>query len=418
MWERGLDAAPVNGRFEWDRGMARLKVWALEPYFGGSHKYFLRGLARSSAHDVDLFALPGRHWKWRMQGGALALAARANAALNDILEYRPVPGSLPDVFFVSDMLDLPTFVALADRRLARTPSLLYFHENQLTYPLPEGVERDLTYGMRNILSTQVATKVLFNSDYHRREFLKAAEALLSEMPDEVPPDVPARLEGRTGVLPVGCDLGRFDEHRDSALREAAQGRWGDPARGPLLLWNQRWEYDKAPDRFFAALTALSREGVAFRLAMAGPNQGTPTQAFLRAREELSEHVVHWGRVQAHAEYASLLWASDVVASTALHEFFGVAVVEAVYCGCRPVLPWRLSYPEVIPRTAHADVLYGEGELIPALARALREPKAWSEEWQRTWVARFDWASLGPRYDAEIRACWRSGLEASGQSSSM
>ena len=48
------------------------------------------------------------------------------------------------------------------------------------------------------------------------------------------------------------------------------------------------------------------------------------------------------------EYAALLWAADLVVSTAIHEFFGVAVVEAIYCGCRPVLPWRLSYPELIP----------------------------------------------------------------------
>ena len=86
----------------------------------------------------------------------------------------------------------------------------------------------------------------------------------------------------------------------------------------------------------------------------------------------------------------------MVVSTAIHEFFGVAVVEAVYCGCRPVLPRRLSYPELIPAEAHDEVLYEEGELVSALARALASPRAWSEDWQRTWVARFDWgSSAGP-----------------------
>ena len=91
-------------------------------------------------------------------------------------------------------------------------------------------------------------------------------------------------------------------------------------------------------------------------------------------------------------------------STAIHEFFGVAVVEAVYCGCRPVLPRRLSYPEIIPREAHDEVLYDPGELVAALARALAEPHAWSEDWQRTWVGRFDWGALRERHDQEIARC--------------
>ncbi|MFH0916725.1 MAG: DUF3524 domain-containing protein, partial [bacterium] len=56
------------------RNRSGLVVWALEPYFGGSHKYFLEGLERHSRHDLTLFTLPGRHWKWRMHGGALSLA--------------------------------------------------------------------------------------------------------------------------------------------------------------------------------------------------------------------------------------------------------------------------------------------------------------------------------------------------------
>ena len=51
-----------------------LAVWALEPYFGGSHKAFLQGLAERSSHAFTLFTLPGRNWKWRMHGGALSLA--------------------------------------------------------------------------------------------------------------------------------------------------------------------------------------------------------------------------------------------------------------------------------------------------------------------------------------------------------
>ncbi len=111
------------------------------------------------------------------------------------------------------------------------------------------------------------------------------------------------------------------------------------------------------------------------------------------------------------DYAALLWAGDVVVSTAIHEFFGVAVLEAVYCGCRPVLPNRLSYPELIPAEAHGEVLYGEGDLVGALTRALADPHQWSEDWQRTWAARFDWGSLKTRYDETIWKCATGGKRA-------
>jgi glycosyltransferase involved in cell wall biosynthesis len=383
-----------------------MNVWALEPYFGGSHKYFLEGLAGHSKHDFTLFTLPGRHWKWRMQGGALSLARRAADGL-------ATAGSCPSVLFVSDMLDLPVFLAAGDPALARVPAILYLHENQLTYPLPPGVERDLGYGFKNLTAAVIAKAVLFNSAHHRREFLKAADDLLRAMPDEIPDWILQEMEAKARVLPVGCDLRRFDRHRSRALSDAAAGRWGDPAAGPLLVWNQRWEYDKAPADLFAALRALKASGVRFRLAMAGSNQGVPTADFLRARAELADRIVQWGRVTKGSDYASLLWASDVVVSTAVHEFFGVAMVEAMYCGCRPVLPRRLSYPELVPAEAHEDVLYGEGELATALTRALAEPGAWSDDWQRTWVARFDWGSLGVRYDEEIRHCWENATYAHG-----
>ena len=375
-----------------------LEVWALEPYFGGSHRSFLEGLARHSTHDFTLFTLPGRHWKWRMHGAALSLARLA-------AERHTAGGLQPQLFFASDMLDVPVFLAAVAPSLGRVPTILYFHENQLTYPLPPGVERDLSYGFKNLAGAMVADAVFFNSDFHRREFLQAAEELLDAMPDEVPRWVPEEIAAKAGVLPVGCDLRRFDLHRSQALSDCGVKRWGDPATGPLLLWNQRWEYDKAPGDLFAALYALKASGVPFRLAMAGPNQGTPTAEFLRARQELADHIVQWGNVKKASDYASLLWAADVVVSTAIHEFFGVAVVEAVYCGCRPVLPHRLSYPELVPREAHDDVLYREGELVAALTRALAQPRAWSEDWQRTWVARFDWGSLRNRHDDEIRRCW-------------
>lgn len=334
----------------------------------------------------------------------------------------------PQVLFVSDMLDLATYKALAHPAAAAAPALLYMHENQLTYPLPDGVERDLGYGVKNVTSALAAQLVVFNSAHHREEFLGALGRLLDEVPDEAPRWALDEVGRRSRVLPVGCDLRRLDAMRPPGRYDggpgsdgtactagtAASSRWGASSSGPLILWNQRWEYDKAPGDLFQALYALKERGVGFRLALAGANHGLPTAEFVEARERLAGEVVQWGRVEDAEDYASLLWAADIVVSTALHEFFGVAVVEALYCGCRPVLPDRLSYPEIVPRAAHEWALYGEGELVSALERAVGEvggsdhESAGRTEWQRTWVGKYDWSAMASRYDDVIVECWERG----------
>ena len=49
---------------------------------------------------------------------------------------------------------------------------------------------------------------------------------------------------------------------------------------------------------------------------------------------------------------------------------------------------------------------GKVSLVDALTRALAAPRAWSEDWQRTWAARFDWGSLKTRYDDIIGSARR------------
>ncbi len=51
------------------------------------------------------------------------------------------------------------------------------------------------------------------------------------------------------------------------------------------------------------------------------------------------------------------------------------------------------------------MLYEEGRLVPALRAALQRGREWSEDWQRTWVARFDWGSIARKYDEEIWRLW-------------
>ncbi|MFA6687806.1 MAG: DUF3524 domain-containing protein, partial [Desulfuromonas sp.] len=51
-----------------------MNIALLEPFMTGSHAAWAQGYAAHSQHKVEIFNLEGKHWKWRMHGGAVTLA--------------------------------------------------------------------------------------------------------------------------------------------------------------------------------------------------------------------------------------------------------------------------------------------------------------------------------------------------------
>ena len=357
-----------------------LRILALEPYYGGSHQAFLDGWRDHSRHAVGLVTMPARKWKWRMRGAALTMGELLRDGREEF-----------DLLFVSDFVDLAALVGLQPHLLARCPRLAYFHENQLTYPVPSEEERDYQYAFTNLTTCLAADRVLFNSRYHMESFLEGAGRLLARMPDFVPDWAPDRIRRRSEVLPVGVDLASIDRERPHAAARS----------GPLtILWNHRWEYDKGADEFFELMMELDGEGREFRLAVTGQSFRAAPAVFEEARVRLAHRLVHFGYVLSHAEYCRLLCECDVVVSTAIHEFFGIAVVEALYAGCAPLLPNRLSYPELLPAEACATCLYADRrDLKERLVRWIEHPEQARALDLRDGVRRFGWEEVAPRLDA-------------------
>ena len=92
-----------------------------------------------------------------------------------------------DVLFTTDMLNLAEFRVLCPRASC-LPSVVYFHENQLTYPQSENIDaaakqRDMHFAFSNFVTALAAEQVWFNSEFHRQEFLAALPGWLTRMPD-------------------------------------------------------------------------------------------------------------------------------------------------------------------------------------------------------------------------------------------
>ena len=208
-----------------------------------------------------------------------------------------------------------------------------------------------------------------------------------------------KLQAKSDVMPVGIDLRRLDPY-DARRAGKARG-----AAAPLILWNQRWEYDKNPEAFFDALTRLADEGIPFHVALCGQQYGQQPAIFAAGQARLGDRVVHSGYA-GPAQYARLLWEADITVSTAWHEFFGISIVEAIYAQTFPILPARLSYPELIPALYQEQCLY---ESTQALEDRLRWAVAEVDTAREmaaalaTAVARFDWQVQGPQYDRALQS---------------
>ena len=355
------------------------RVLFIEPFYGGSHRAFANGLKAHSVHDIELLTLPEGEWRRRMRRGAQELAPLALDLAGPV-----------DLILATDMLDLPAFLALTRRPFGDVPVLLYMHENQFTYPRLRGTKLNSWFGQINYLSALAADAVAFNSEFHRDDFLGALRTLGGQPNNWLVAGAIDDIAAKSSVLPVGLDLAWLDAARRPASAE--------PTEAPLILWNHRWEFDKAPELFARALLRLRDEGADFRVAIAGDPALNPSQALLSLPAQLGDRVVQFGRVEERSVYGRLLWESDIAVSTTRHEFFGIGMVEAMYCGCVPLAPARYNYPALIPSTHHEVCLWDDEHAFERLLRAALAGPLPEGTAFRAAAARFAWESVGPLWD--------------------
>ena len=416
--------------------MSILNILFLESFYGGSHREFADGLVQHSRHRIELHTLPARFWRWRMRGAALHFAgAGARPAEFDLL-------------LVTDLMSVADLKAVWGAKCP--PIVLYVHENQLSYPKPEGEQRDFQFAFTDIASALAADVMVFNSRYHRDAYFAVLPEVLRRMPEYEAAWIPDALAAKARVLYPGCRLpaprpgpvaggaavsppagSRRPAHArpksaasaapalasrpaeccsggaerqlpaaEAAPTEAGPARRRAEAGPPLVVWNHRWEFDKQPAAFFAALRTVQRAGVAFEVALLGENAQYVPQEFIAARKWLGERVVQYGYLPSRAAYLAVLGRGSVVVSTAIQENFGISVVEAVAAGCHPLLPRRLAYPEVIPPAYHDACLYDDDEALAGrLIALLSSPPVTAPSGLAAAMQSYSWTRLAADYDA-------------------
>ncbi len=306
-------------------------IYVIEPFLTSSHQHWLNLFSAKNGFECETFTLGGYHWKWRMHGAAITMAEKLAKKAE------------PDHIIISDMCDVAVFKALLPRNW-RCKISLYFHENQLTFPwspsdLDLKLKRNNHYAFINFTSALAADSVIFNSHFHKTEFLSALPDFLKQFPDEAGKNSIKIISDKSSVIPIHISITPHNEKK-----------WEESE--PLILWNHRWEYDKNPEAFFETMFKLKHQNLNFKLAVLGSKGKEYPKIFDQAKTHLTEEITHFGFLENAAEYAQILSKAHITPVTSNQDFFGISALEAVVSGVYPLLPNRLVFPEHFSSSQH------------------------------------------------------------------
>jgi glycosyltransferase involved in cell wall biosynthesis len=176
----------------------------------------------------------------------------------------------------------------------------------------------------------------------------------------------------------------------------------EPQNPLLIVWAARWEYDKGPDRLLAIVERLESQNINFRLCIMGQKFRQVPAAFSLLATQYAHRIDQFGYAQSTAEYFSWLQQADIFLSTAIHEFQGLSLLEALRAKCCPVLPDRLVYPELV----ESQFLYKSHETISVEANYAVEKiqeiahRIKLQQVQAPQMS-INWLTLRPRYQQLI-----------------
>ena len=94
----------------------------------------------------------------------------------------------------------------------------------------------------------------------------------------------------------------------------------------------------------------------------------------------------------------------------MQDFFGVSIVEGICMGLIPILPNRLTYPELIDINKNKEVFYNtDRQFLELLIRSITNYKDLrkSTNKYRELIYRFDWSNMKNEYDRQFEKFFNS-----------
>lgn len=397
--------------------MGEKRVLLIEAFYGGSHKQLIDLIHKLFSDSAALFTLPAKKWHWRALTSPLHFA-----------EVIPSDHKF-SLLFSSSVLPLAELLALRPD-LGKLHKVVYFHENQMVYPVQQKKDRYFQHAYNEVLTCLAADRIIFNSNFNKESFLTSISSHFKIMPEPRPKNLESKIRPKCSVLYFPIDFAHICigqkkmYHTHEKTRDLAHVLENKPKNFLLdennkadnlatvgnksltlplkvdssdilhIVWPHRWEHDKNPEEFFCVMFRLKEAGAPFNLSVIGESYSEKPEIFAKAADYLKDNIIHFGFKESKEEYYAVLSSADVVVSTALHEFFGVSMLEATACGCFPLCPKRLVYPEIYPE----ECLYNTtNQLFKKLKYFCQKPWVVRNSNVKVNFEKFTWDNLSKEY---------------------
>ena len=111
------------------------------------------------------------------------------------------------------MLNLSELLSLRQDLSSIRKKIVYFHENQLAYPVQTIKQRDFQFGYNQVLTCLVADKVVFNSAFNLSSFIEKLGPFFKVQPDFRPNIQQLRedIQSKSEVLYFPVKLSQFSQ---------------------------------------------------------------------------------------------------------------------------------------------------------------------------------------------------------------
>ncbi|UDQ97445.1 DUF3524 domain-containing protein [Lentisphaerota bacterium WC36G] len=322
-----------------------LKILAFEPFYGGSHKHFIDDVIKHSEHDWKLMTLPESLWRWRSRTSSIDFFFQLEE-----LKSQLNPDNF-DLIFTTSLINVAELKGFCSDLFNNKKTVCYYHENQLAYPIPQKGKQHIDAALVNIKSALAADELWFNSKHNLDSFTEKISAFSTETPEPLSAKIPDHIKEKAIVMPLGIKA------PPQSVLNLKIGHKKEIESPLHLVWAARWEYDKNFADFFKALLFLEHKNVDFRISVLGVSENFRPKEFDKCFKRFEDRILNWGFAPSKEDYFNILATADLFVSTAIHEFFGISVVEAAMCATPVLLPNRLAYVELFNPKENPQFFY-------------------------------------------------------------
>lgn len=207
---------------------------------------------------------------------------------------------------------------------------------------------------------------------------------------------------KTVVTPVGLDISLLHTDYEKFSAEEFKGKYGFSSTDRVLLFVGRFAKEKQPIRMIEILSEIRKKNQAYKLLMVGTGELKTAVEEKISELKLADAVKMIARIP-NRDIWELYRMGDSFVNLSQQEIFGMAILEAMYYGCK-VVAWKAPGPNLIIQNGKSGWLSESNEEI--IENILDTTNVTIEAHQRV-LCEFSWESSAKK----MHDCMKATIDA-------